>query len=410
MSAPRAYDLVVFGATGYTGKLTAEYIATKLPTDLKWAIAGRSRSKLEAVAAECKTLNPDRIQPEIEVATLDHAELNALTKKTTLLIATIGPYCLHGEHAVKACAENGTHYLDVTGEVMWVSDMIKKYERTAKSTGAIMIPQIGVDSAPADLVTWTLCSLIREKYSAPTAEVILSLHEMKGKPSGGTLSTILSILDVYTFKELREAGTPFALSPIPGPATRDPESWTTKLLGIRAVSGLGIMTTSLQAVADRPIVQRSWGLLGGPSFYGPNFRFSAYMRAQNHLIAVVIHFGLAIASLLIAIPPVRTLLKRFVTQPGDGPTKEQARNDRVEYKGIGNPDVRSPAGRAFCRAHYEGSLYHLTGMLLAKSALSILKDGHKLTGGIYTPACLGQKFIDRLDEGGFKFEKKTYEN
>jgi short subunit dehydrogenase-like uncharacterized protein len=110
---------------------------------------------------------------------LNDEELSALAKKTTVLIATVGPYAVYGEHALKACAENGTHYVDVTGEVVWVWDMIKKYEKTAKSTGAILIPQIGIESAPADLVTWTLVNMIREKYSAPTAEVVVSLHEMR---------------------------------------------------------------------------------------------------------------------------------------------------------------------------------------------------------------------------------------
>ncbi|TVY26953.1 putative trans-acting enoyl reductase, partial [Lachnellula hyalina] len=407
----RVYDLVVFGATGYTGKLTAEYIATKLPTDLKWALAGRSRSKLEAVAAECKALNADRIQPAIEIATLNDEELSSLAQKTTVLIATVGPYAVHGEYAVKACAENGTHYFDVTGEVAWVANMIKKYEKTAKSTGAIIIPQIGIESAPADLVTWTLASMIREKFSVPTAEVIVSVHEIKGKPSGGTLSTVFGLLDAYSLKEIAATSAPYALSPIPGPKTKSPTSWVTKVLGIREVSDLGILTSYLGAAADRPLVHRTWGLLGGPSFYGPNFRFSEYMKAQNYLLAIFIHFGLAVASCFVVIPWVRTLAKKYVTQPGDGPTKEQSRDDRVEYRGIGNQDVQTPKpARAFCRAHYEGSLYQLTGLLLAESAISILKDEHNLSGGIYTPACLGQKFIDRLDAGGFKFEKKIFEN
>lgn len=105
--------------------------------------------------------------------------MSALAKKTKVLISTVGPYALYGEHAFKACAENGTHYLDVTGEVAYVADMIKKYEKAAKASGAIMIPQIGVESAPADLVTWSLVSMIREKFSAPTAEVVVSVHELR---------------------------------------------------------------------------------------------------------------------------------------------------------------------------------------------------------------------------------------
>jgi len=102
-----------------------------------------------------------------------------LAKKTTVLISTVGPYSVHGEHAFKACAENGTHYLDVTGEVVWVAEMIKKYEATAKENGCIMIPQIGIESAPADLITWSIANTIREKFSAHTGEVVVSLHELR---------------------------------------------------------------------------------------------------------------------------------------------------------------------------------------------------------------------------------------
>jgi short subunit dehydrogenase-like uncharacterized protein len=102
-----------------------------------------------------------------------------LAKKTQLLITTVGPYAKYGEHAFKACAENGTHYLDVTGEIPYVAEMIKKYEKTAKGSGSIMIPQIGVESSPADVMTWKLVDMIRKRFSAPTAEVVVSVHEVK---------------------------------------------------------------------------------------------------------------------------------------------------------------------------------------------------------------------------------------
>ncbi|KAL2164231.1 hypothetical protein VTH06DRAFT_3447 [Thermothelomyces fergusii] len=170
----RQYDLVVFGATGYTGKYAAQYITTHLPTDLKWAVAGRSQSKLEEVVAECKRLNPDRVQPAVEVCSLTDEDLAGLAKKTFVLATTVGPYGKLGEHAFKACAEHGTHYIDVTGEVPFVARMIKKYEETARRTGALMFPQIGIESAPPDLLTWSLASFIRNEFGSPTADVTVS--------------------------------------------------------------------------------------------------------------------------------------------------------------------------------------------------------------------------------------------
>ncbi|KAK0099496.1 hypothetical protein ONS95_000227 [Cadophora gregata] len=407
----RQYDLVVFGATGYTGKLTAEHITTHLPTDLKWAIAGRSATKLEAVAAECKTLNPNRSQPAIEICKLEDANLSALAKKTKVLIATVGPYGLYGEHAFKACAENGTHYLDVTGEIPFIKDMIKKYEITAKKNGSVMIPQIGIESAPADLVTWTLVDMIRKKLSAPTGEVVVSVHDMNSTPSGGTMNSVFSLMDTWSLKDIAAAHAPGGISPIPVPKVQPHKSLTTKILGICSVSDLGILTSSLGGTADRPIIYRSWALLGGDKTYGPNFHFSEYMKARNHLSAIVIHFSIMIGSMLLAIPLFRTVARKCVYKPGEGATREQYRNDRVEYRGIGIPDVQtSSTTRAFCRLNYEGSCYTYTGLSVAEAAISLLRDDHNLSGGIYTPACLGQKFIDRLEGAGIQFERKFYDN
>lgn len=105
--------------------------------------------------------------------------MGALAKKTALLISGVGPYCLHGEVTFKACANNGTHYLDVTGEFPWVHDMIKKYEAAAKASGSIMISQIGIESAIADLATWSMVEMIKERFSSPTADVVLSIEEMQ---------------------------------------------------------------------------------------------------------------------------------------------------------------------------------------------------------------------------------------
>lgn len=191
--------------------------------------------------------------------------------------------------------------------------------------------------------------------SFPTCARLKSqLIRLRSKPSGGTLATVLSILDVYSLKELRAAFTPYALSPIPGPKTVDPTTWVTKLFGARTVPDLGILTTSLAGSSDAQIVQRSWGLLG----YGPKFRFAPYMKARNYLTAVLAHFALATGTLFLVIPLFRKIAKKYVYQPGDGPTKEQTKNDRFEYRGIGTPDVSmaSPP-RAYCRLQFEGSLY-----------------------------------------------------
>ncbi|KAF5670755.1 hypothetical protein FHETE_4379 [Fusarium heterosporum] len=406
----RQYDIIVFGATGYTGKLTAEYITTHLATDLKWAVAGRNESKLKDVVEKCKELNSDRLPPAIEIASLNDSDLSALAKKTCVILTTVGPYSLYGEHAYKACAEAGTHYVDVTGETPWVHKMIKKYEPTAKKTGAILIPQAGLESAPADLCTWILAKAIRTELGVKTRDVTISLHNISSKPSGGTLATVLSIWDVFSLKELQEASSPYAQSPIPHKEpTRPKSSILQKIFGVRTVPNLGLLTTCATASTDVAVVERTWGLLSEtPSrkeeFYGPNFVWTQQMKARNWLHGIFIHWLLIIGGvLLVSVAPLRSFLKKLVYQPGEGAKAEDTAEDEVEYRGIAYPDSDKPIGKAaFCRMWHEGGIYRLTGMLLAEIAATILEDDVQLGGGSYTPACLGQGLVDRLDKSGLK--------
>ncbi|KAL4728548.1 hypothetical protein ACLX1H_005299 [Fusarium chlamydosporum] len=394
----RQYDIVVFGATGYTGKLTAEYITAHLPTDLKWAVAGRNESKLKAVVEGCKKLNSDRISPAVEIASLNDEDLSALAKKTCVLLTTVGPYCLHGEYAYKACAEAGTHYVDVTGEAAWVHKMIKKYEATAKRTGAILIPQAGIESAPADLSTWALAKAIRTELGAQTKDVTISLHEVKSAPSGGTLATALSIWDVFTLNEIKEASSPYAQSPIPHKEPKRPKSTLLEMIfGVRSVPNLGLLTTSIAGTTDVAVVERTWGLLSEtPSrkeeFYGPNFVWQERMKARNWLHGIFLHWLLIVGGiLLVSAAPLREFLKKRVTQPGQGATSEDTAKDSVEYRGIAHPDSEKLA---------------VTAILLGEIAATILEDEVELNGGSYTPACLGQGLIDRLDKSGLKLDVK----
>lgn len=151
---------------------------------------------------------------------------------------------------------------------------------------------------------------------------------------------------------------PYALSPIPGPRRKSPTPWFTRTFGVRTVPDLGTLTTSIQSKLDAQIVQRSWGLVGGAKLYGPNFNVEAYARTRNYFLGIVFHLCLVIAGTLIAIAPIRWLIKKFVYTPGDGPPAEETKSNRIEYRGIGYPDVSMPnPPRAYCRAYFEGCMY-----------------------------------------------------
>ena len=420
----RKYDLIVLGATGYTGKLCAEYITTSLPTSLKWAVAGRSQPKLSGLVDELKGMCLDRIQPgksitlsctwisayrkpEIEISTLDPRDLHTLTRKTRLLINTIGPYYLYSSPVVEACAKSGTHYLDVTGESPWVLEMITKYHETAKANHAIIIPEIAMESAPSDMMAFALTQLIRKELSVGTKEVVGCMHEIKGTPSGGSIATALGLLDHYSLKEVAKSAGTWASSPIPRTGPQDGPSLISKLFGVRKVPGLGTLTTLISAGPNVATVQRSWGLLEGGKLYGPNFTYHEYLSVRNTAIAVAVHFVFAFFSLAVALPPIRWLAKKCFYAPG-GPPKHKTSNEAFEFRAIATADQGCPhPRRAFARFRWDGSIYYFTGICLAEAAMVILNDDdlvQRLDGGILTPATLGQAFIDRMIRAGIKFE------
>lgn len=404
----RQYELILFGATGYTGKLCAEYIAKNLPTDLKWAVAGRSSSKLSSLTSQLRSYHQDRAEPKIEVATLSREDLDILTRSTTLLINTIGPYHLYSSPVVEACARNGTHYLDVTGESPWVLEMIERYHTTAEKTGAIIIPEIGIESAPSDLLTWSLTTLFRESFSLDTEEIIGSIHHINGRPSGGTIATVLALQDTYGLKGIAKATRPWAMSSIPGPKPLKKTSFLTKLFGVRTVPGLGVLTTSIAGGTNRAIVQRSWSLLNRGKYYGPRFQYSEYVTVRNALVGAILHFALVLGAVAVSLRPLRYLVRKLVYMPGEGDTRENTEKEAIEWRALAIADENSSSPkRAFGRFRWEGGHYYLTGLLLAEAAMVILRDRQAedvYKGGVLTPATLGQPFVNRMREAGIILE------
>lgn len=362
---PATAPLIAYVSThsGYTGAYTAEYISKTLRTDLKWAIAGRSQEKLTKTAAELKELNPDRLQPSIEICSVNEGELAQLAKKTYVLISTVGPYGTYGEPAFKACAENGTHYIDVTGEVPFVAKMIRKYEAAAKASGALMFPQSGIESAPADIAVSEVARVIRTELGAKTAGVNASIR-IKALPSGGTLDTVLTIFDNFSLGDLRSSMKPYALSPVPRPdGHRGSPPLLSYLTGGLRVRHLGQLTTSMCGSTNAAQVERTWGLLNtlpgrSAEAYGPKFSFAEYARARNWLQGAQMHWFLAVSSFLLAtFPPFRWLAKRYAFAPGTGPTREEARKNVIEYRAVGTPDTEKPAKVAFSSALFRGGMY-----------------------------------------------------
>ena len=236
--------------------------------------------------------------------------------------------------------------------------------------------------------------------------MILLLYS--SRPSGGTLATLLAIFDVYTLGQLTESFKPWVMSPVPHSESAKATPWIEKLSGTRSVPDLGTLATSYMATPNTAIVQRSWGLFDQGNFYGQNFQYNEFMRVRNMLIGVASHLVITLGGILLCLSPIRWLTRKLVFKPGQGPDKQDARQNHIEIRAVATSD--SPdSQRAFAKLSWNGSLYHLTGVLLAEAAIVILRErtaAHDLGGGCLTPATLGYPLIDRLQKAGVKFETK----
>lgn len=225
--------------------------------------------------------------------------------------------------------------------------------------------------------------------------------------------------------------SPFSLCTTTPPQQARSTPLAEKLTGMRSDEDLGLLTDSISGTTDAPIINRSWSLLDNGKFYGPRFQLSSYMRAKNAIHAIVVHVGLTFGIAALIFPPFRWLVRKFVYAPGEGTPREyvsvwslpswsctltfsrQAKKEHCEWRAIANADVSDPQDpkRAFGQIRWQGSMYHLTGVLLAEAAITISRNNntaaHGIGGGVLTPATLGGAYLERLQKAGLKTEVKT---
>lgn len=248
---------------------------------------------------------------------------------------------------------------------------------------------------------------------------ILTTRARSSGASGGTLTTILTMIESLSLADIIKATDPFVLAAGPPPKSVPRQTLAETISGVRFVRDLGTLTTSPSGFADVTVVHRSSTLM--PEFYGPRFHFRQFMRVRNYFVGVLFHYALILALLLLLTKPVRWLLRKyFFYAPGQGPKLADASNDMVEYCAVAVPDLDAAAGkgaaakRMFGKLRFQGTMYGFTGLLLSEAAMTILENEDKVKkvsrGGIVTPATLGQEFLDRLEQVGCKVEAKLLSN
>ncbi|KAF9765707.1 hypothetical protein IL306_001974 [Fusarium sp. DS 682] len=319
----RTYDITILGATGWTATICAEHIAKTFPTNTKWCIAGRSAAKLDSLRQDLRTINPDRLEPEIYVIPqLDAEDLDPIIKKTKVLINGIGPYHCYGTPVVEACARNGTHYVDFSTETAWVAEMIRDFHETAKISGAIIIPAISGSSSPSDLVAWLIACHLQKQGLPAASEIVCSGKLNMLGMQGGSLQTVLDVAENYGISGWLTSDTSVLL-----PDTRHVVKKSKGLMGYRYDQHLGHLATSFVAWGNESIVQRSAAL--DPKIYGPDFTFKEYNPATGLISALLMHIVTKLGIFLLALPWFRSFVRGKSSLEDLDPTETKVARLRV---------------------------------------------------------------------------------
>ncbi|KYG19794.1 saccharopine dehydrogenase [Bradyrhizobium sp. AT1] len=383
------FDIVVYGATGFTGQLVAEYLTRQYKTDnsLKWAMAGRSLGKLKSVR---DAIGAPGNTPLIVADASDAASLKAMAEQTMSVITTVGPYQLYGEELLAACVATGTDYFDLCGEPIWMRQMIEKYEVAAKESGARIVFSCGFDSVPFELGTFFVQEEAKRVFGAPAARVKGRVRDMRGTLSGGTAASAKATFDAVAkdISLIAILNDPFALTPgFTGPKQpkgnrpvleEDLQSWAAPFM---------------MALINTRNVHRSNMLMGFP--YGQDFVYDEMVLTGPG------EKGEANAKRVMAANSEKT--GPNAPKPGEGPSKEERENGRFDLLYV----AIAPDGR-MVRAGVTGDRdpgYGSTSKMISECAMCMLRDTTDVAAGFWTPgAAMQHKLIKRLrDNAGLTF-------
>jgi short subunit dehydrogenase-like uncharacterized protein len=404
--ARREFDIVVIGATGFTGALVAEYLCNRYGCDgnLRWAAAGRSEERLTALRA---SLGPRAAAlPLIVADTLDARCVRELAPRARVVLTTVGPYARYGSELVAACAESGTHYCDLAGEVQWIRRMIDAHDATARDSGARIVHCCGFDSIPMDIGAWFLQREAEARYGAHCESITLLVRAIKGGASGGTMASMMNLMqEARADREVaRVLARPYSLNP--AGEQRGPDRGDQR--GIRFDDTAQCWTAPfIMASVNTRVVRRSHALLGYP--WGQDFRYHEAIRTGRGiggwLRAATITASLGGLVGLASFGWSRNLLERFVLpKPGTGPNRVARENGFFKLEQIG---TLADGRRIMSRITGDRDPgYGSTSKMLSESAVCLAQDDLGGDGGVLTPAAaMAAPLIERLTENaGLAFE------
>ena len=372
----RDFDLIVYGATGFTGQLVADYVARTYPADLRWALAGRSLTRLQEVRA---SVGAPADLPLLTANADDPASLRALCERTRVVISTVGPYQLYGSDLVAACVATGTAYVDLCGEPAWMRAMIDRHEAEAKASGARIVFSCGFDSVPFDLGVLTLQEAAMAKFGAPAPRVKGRVRSMKGGFSGGTAASLKETVAAAARNPalIGLLTDPFALAP-----------------GHKGPHQPGGLLPEYDSTIEAWVAPFIMATINTKNVHRTNFLLGQKwgdLVYDEMVVAGLGDIGRAAAEALAKINP---LSGDKGPKPGEGPSKEEREAGHFDLLFVG---LMPDGGR--CEAVVTGEMdpgYGCTSKMLAESALCLLRDVEG-DGGIWTPgALMGVPLRERL--------------
>lgn len=402
------FSLVVFGATGFVGRILCQYLLNQVGVNesVKWAIAGRSQAKLEALVS---ALGPNaKGLPQIVADAADAASLRHLCAQTQVVISTVGPYALYGEPLVKVCAETGTDYCDLTGEPQWVRQMIHRYGASAQQSGARIIHCCGFDSIPSDLGVYYLQQQAKQTFGQPCDRVKMRVKAAQGGVSGGTAASGINVIkEAGTDAALRqELGDPYSLCPDGRSSSQHPPP----LIPVQYdEDSQGWVSPFVMAAINTRIVLRSNALLNYA--YGQHFQYDEAVPtgpdATGWLAAQGLSIGLSGLAAAMAFSPMRWLLENtIIPKSGEGPSPASQEAGFYDLRFWGT----TPSGQKM-QVKVTGDRdpgYGSTSKLLGQAGLCLAQDfpPSAKAGGFWTPAAMfGEVLIERLVKAaGLTFE------
>lgn len=385
----REYDLILVGATGFVGRLTAAYLATSAPEDVRIALAGRSQGKLERIRAELPEAAHD--WPLLTVDVTDAKAAADISARTSVIVTTVGPYAVYGRELIAACAEHGTHYADLTGEVLFVHDAIEQHHDRAIETGARLVPSCGFDSVPSDLGVMLADHAAAADEEGRIVEATLRVRRAKGGLSGGTIDSMRQQMIAMRSdpSTRRIVGNPDALAAERttygrGPSPIGKDRGTGRWHGPFVMSGY-----------NTRVVRRSWSLNHGdvPLLYEEVV--DTGRGAKGAAIAAGVAVGTGGLAAAMATAPTRKVVDRFLPAPGEGPTAEQREAGMFEVE-INAETTTGARYVVTVGAPYDPG-YDGTAVMLGESGLALAAGEGIDRAGVLTPAtALGEALVERL--------------